>query len=652
MTRPPTIVLVDDAVEVRTVVRARLRLSGVLEVVGEGSSGHDAIALATRLHPDLLLLDVSMPGMDGIEALPVVREAAPATRVVMYSGFAEEGLAERTLELGAAAYFEKATSLDTLADELVAVLQQPNVERHRRVLLPSETGLPEPAEPVLREHLERFREVFDEATIGMATMTLSGRVVRANRSLARLTGIAVSSLLAASWAQLGGEDAGLAKALTRVAQGDRDTVQVEHAITERPDRRLMSTVSSVRDAQGRPLYLFLQVQDVSAQREAEAELRLSKERFRLLVEAVQDYAIFMLDPDGRIASWNSGAERIKGWTESEIVGQHFRIFYPADKQEERHPEHELELALRDGHYEEEGWRVRKDGSTFWAHVTITPVHGPEGLVGFAKVTRDVTERLRIQMEKEKSAAVLAGLNEELEAANERLQSAAEEQADFLAATAHELRSPVSVLGGSADLLHQHWSDLGSGEQNEMLEGMASSATRLRRLLNDLLSSVRLSTGATDLDLQSVDLRVLRPQVIKKSARTLGVDISLADGPDLRALGDADRIAQMVENLLANAAHHGEPPIRVEIRLGSGQDDDDATPASSRVEIAVLDAGGGVPEHVQQQLFQRFATTSGEGTGLGLFIVRGLARAHEGDAWYDPAERSFVISLNLAARDET
>jgi PAS domain S-box-containing protein len=639
MSRTPTIVLVDDAVEVRTLVRARLRLSGVLDVVGEGSSGHDAIALATRLRPDLLLLDVSMPGMDGLEALPVIRRSSPDTQVVMYSGFAEEGLADRTIELGAAAYFEKLTALDTLATDLTALLDAPD-------MAPKPVGVPESAssesaEPVLREHLERFREVFDDATIGMATMTLSGRVVRANRSLARLTGIPVSDLLAASWAVVGGDDAQLVGALAEVAAGDRDAVQVEHAVQGLSNRRLLTTVSSVRDAHERPLYLFLQVQDVSAQREAEAELRLVEERFRLLVETVQDYAIFMLDPDGHIASWNKGAQRIKGWSEAEIVGQHFRVFYPEDQQLSGHPERELELALRDGHYEEEGWRVRKDGTTFWAAVTITAVHDKDGLVGFAKVTRDITERLRSQNEREQAASVLATVNAELEAANAQLQSAADEQAHFFAVTAHELRSPVGVLGGTAHLLHQHWSEMQSHEQTELLEGMATSATRLRRLLDDLLASARIDAGATPVDLRPVALRPLLVQLARTSARTLDADIVVADGPDLQVLGDEDRIVQMVENLLTNASRHGRPPIVVALRPDRGND-------APMVQIRVSDTGGGVPEHLQDRLFHRFATSAEDGTGLGLFIVRGLARAQGGDAWYDADTAAFVVSLPWSA----
>lgn len=636
----PSIVIVDDAVEVRTLVRTRLRLSKKLEVVGEGSSGHDAIELAERLCPDLMLLDVSMPGMDGLEALPVVRERSPGTRVVMYSGFDEDGLAERTAALGAAAFFEKSTSLDNLADDLLDLLGG-----HVPAGRAADRG-PDAVttEPILREHLERFREVFEDAAIGMATMTLSGRLVRANPSLGRLVGRPVADLLAMPYAELAGADgARVREAVERVVSGDRDAVQLEHTVpTSTGDRRLLTSLSSVRDAAHHPLYLFLQVQDVSAQREVEAELRLSEERFRLLVGAVQDYAIFMLDPDGRIASWNAGAQRIKGWTADEIVGRHFRNFYPPDKQQERHPERELELALQDGHYEEEGWRVRKDGTMFWAQVTITAVRDEAGeLVGFAKVTRDNTERRRLLLEQEEAARALADANAALEAANDQLAQAAEEQSHFLAITAHELRSPVAVLGGSAQLLRVHRTDLPDNERDELLDGMVNSAERLQRLLKDLLTASRIRSSAVDLQIGTSNLRELLDEVIRSIRGTgagAGSDIVTTVSPEHHVAVDRDRFAQMVGNLIDNALRHGAPPIVV-----------DAEPRGAVVDLVVRDHGEGVPETVQHKLFERFSSGAEGGNGLGLYIVRSLARAHGGDASYRSHDRSFVLTLPLGGR---
>ena len=649
----PTVVIVDDAADVRTLVRTRLRLSGRLEVVGEGATGVEAVEAAREHQPDLLLLDVSMPEMDGLVALPLVLAASPGTRVVMYSGFSEEGLAQRAIELGAAAFLEKSTSLETLADQLLALLGE-----DARTAAEREEPAPrvdEADRTVLREHLERFREVFDDAAIGMATVTLAGQVVRANAALASLLGRGLDELVGLPYADLtGGRADRVEDALAQILAGPSRVVQLEHDVADAADadaaddaadvadaarrRRVMATVAPVLDSGGRPLYLFLQVQDVTAQRQAEEELRRSEARFRLLVENVEDYAIFMLSPEGLIESWNAGAERIKGYTESEILGRHFRAFYPPEVQEARHPEHELELALRDGHYEEEGWRVRKDGGRFWANVLITAVRDQTGRhIGFAKITRDTTERREMLEDREDAAAALAE-------ANAQLHQAAEDQAHFLAVTAHELRTPVGVLAGTAEMLAEHGDDLEDDERRQLLEGMSSSAARLRRLLADLLTASRLQASALELDVETVELAVLVDTAAAAARRTHpGVEIEATAEPGLLVEGDRDRLAQAVDNLIANALRHGTPPVLVSARATDTDPD--------TVEIEVRDAGAGVSEELRDRLFDRFASgRSGGGTGLGLYIVRQLARSHHGEATYRPgggdagAGGSFVLTL--------
>lgn len=643
----PTIVIVDDAADVRTLVRTRLRLSGHLDVVGEGADGVEAVAAARVYRPALMLLDVSMPVMDGLEALPLVLEASPHTRVVMYSGFSEEGLAQRARELGAAAFLEKSTSLAELAGQLVAVLADagdpggpggPAADALPRTPESGATALDDADRTVLREHLERFREVFDDAAIGMATVTLAGQVVRANAALAELLGRPLDALVGAAYGALAGSRRQRVEdALRQILAGRTRVVQVEHDVAGVVDaagpRRVMATIAPVLDSARRPLYLFLQVQDVTAQRRAEEQLRRSEARFRLLVENVEDYAIFMLSPEGLVQSWNAGAQRIKGYTEADIVGRHFRTFYPPDVQASRHPEHELELAVRDGHYQEEGWRVRKDGSRFWANVLITTVYDEAGRhLGFAKITRDTTSRRELLEEREQTAAALT-------AANAQLQQAAEDQAHFLAVTAHELRTPVGVLAGTAEMLAAHGDDLTEEERRELLEGMTSSAGRLRRLLSDLLTASRLQASALEVERAPVDVGTLVEAAAQRARRAhpgVAVDVDAAAG--LVVEGDADRLGQAVDNLIGNALRHGVPPVRVRAHADG-----------ESVEIAVRDGGSGVSEEMRDRLFDRFATgRAGGGTGLGLYIVRQLARTHRGDATYRPGadgtSGSFVITL--------
>ncbi len=163
------------------------------------------------------------------------------------------------------------------------------------------------------------------------------------------------------------------------------------------------------------------------------KLRQSEEQFRLLVEGVKDYAIFMLDPDGYITSWNAGAERIKGYTAGEIIGQHFSRFYPPDAIARDWPAYELKMARKEGRFEDEGWRLRKDGTPFWANVVITSLHAPDGrLVGFAKVTRDMTDRKRV----------------------EALEQAERQMNEFLAMLGHELRNPLAPIRNAVAMM-QH-----------------------------------------------------------------------------------------------------------------------------------------------------------------------------------------------------
>jgi PAS domain S-box-containing protein len=605
----------------------------------------------------------------------------------------------------------------------------------------------------------------------MATMTLNGRLVRVNRALARLLQRPSERLVGASYADLTeGQDAVLATALEDINQRGEDVVQVEHDVTGVSDRhRVVATLSPVRDSSGRPLYVFLQVQDVTATRAAEAELRRSENRFRLLVEAVEDYAIFMLSPEGIIVSWNAGAQRIKGYTADEIVGQHFRVFYPPELQQARHPEHELELAVRDGHYEEVGWRIRKDGTRFWANVLITAVYDSQGThvgfakvtrditsrrdaeeklreseerfrmllesvhdyaiymldtegriaswnvgaerskgytadeilgqhfrvfypperqaeqhpeheleiakreghyeeegwrirkdgtrfwanvvittvydshgahVGFAKVTRDITERRRLAEERELAAEALAEANQELEAVNDRLRQVADDQSQFLAVTAHELRTPVGVLGGSAELLDKHWQELTEEERGDILRGMSASAARLRRLLGDLLTASRLERQVLELHPSAVNVDSVVHDAVAAVRRTHpDVEVSVVGTPDVEVLADPDRLAQSLDNLIGNALRHGASPVQVSVQ-----------PQPATVEIRVSDLGPGVAAEMQPRLFERFATGDSKGgTGLGLFIVRELARAQGGDASYEPRTQdqpagAFVMSL--------
>jgi PAS domain S-box-containing protein len=615
-----TIVLVDDSADLRRLVRSRLTLSRAFEVVGEGENGTDAIQLAAEHRPDLLLLDVSMSGMDGLEAIPLVITASPSTNVVMYSGFDEEGLADRAIAMGASDFIQKSVSMPEVVNRLLAVTGATAPPAAAAPVPP----LPEPQdEVVLAEQVERFRAAFDQAAIGMATMTLTGRIVRANSALERLVS-ASGPLVGARFVDLvdAPHRAVVLDAIAGVAGGEIDADSANHGVLAATgERRATSTIAAVRDARGRPLYLLVQVQDVTDRQQAEEELRRSEERFRLLVEAVGDYAIFMLDPTGHISSWNLGAERTKGYTADEVIGRHFELFYEDEARRRKHPQWELQQALRDGRYEEEGWRLRKDGSRFWANVVITPVYGTNAeLIGFAKVTRDVTDRLRLTEERDRVA--------------QELERAARERTEFLAVTAHELRGPVALLHGFSELLRDHWRELSDEERDDMTGTLVQSSTRLRRLVEDLLMAARLESGAIEVHLDRVPLGPLLDGVARELAPADdAIEVTCPD--DLHVIVDPGRLQQVITNFVSNAIRYGAPPVAIV-----------ATRTSSTAEIAVTDTGT-VPEALRDRLFDKFTHGDhAESTGLGLYIVQQLAVAQGGEARYESTKDGsrFVVTV--------
>jgi PAS domain S-box-containing protein len=620
------VVLVDDAEDVRQVVKSHLRHDGRFVVVAEGGTGAEAIALARAHKPLIMVLDASMPDMDGLEALPGILEASPNTQVAVLSGFGGQALELAAMELGATLYIEKRQPIRELPNKLAQLIPAGSRPETPQPALADDAPIaPEDAAEIFAEHLERFRTVFDQAAIGMATMTLTGSVVRVNDAMARVLGGGDRQLIGRSYAHLAADvPTDLAVAVSGVASGSVDVVEVDHRLTREGDRRaLHSTLTVVRDSASRPLYLFCQAEDVTERTAALEELRRGEERFRLLVEGVRDYAIFLLDKTGHVSTWNAGAERMKRYTADEILGRHFRTFYPQHAQDARHPEHELEVALREGRYEEEGWRVRRDGTTFWANVVITALFDSRGEhIGFAKVTRDVTERRQ---------------------ALEALEAAAAQTAEFVTITAHELQSPIAAVSGAADLLDAHWTTMQDAERAALLANINRGATTLRHLLDDLLMASRLGSGSFHPTTADHALTAILADAV--ADLNLPPDAVVLDCPqELQVRADRLRLQQILSNLLTNAVKYGATPIVI----SAGRTD-------GTVEIRVTDSGEGIPAELEPRLFERFARGAGRrdrGTGLGLFIVRELARVQGGDARYEATEGGarFVVTLRAAHSD--
>jgi PAS domain S-box-containing protein len=380
-------------------------------------------------------------------------------------------------------------------------------------------------------------------------------------------------------------------------------------------------ITALRDSEGRLVGFGKVTRDLTRRRRQSEALRRSEERFRLLVHAVRDYGIFMLDPGGHISSWNEGAERIKGYTADEIMGKHFSIFYPIQDITSGKPEWELDVAIRDGRFEDEGWRLRKDGTRFWANVIITPVYAPRGrLLGFTKVTRDLTERRESEMARVSAARRLASAE-----ASSRAKS------EFLATLSHELRTPLNAIGGYAELLSLEMQGPVTTGQREYLERIRRSQQHLLALINDLLNYSRIEAGALAYEATEVAVEELMDAVVgmvEPQTTSKGIELSLQRPPGgLVAWADRLKTEQILLNLLSNASKFTQAGGTITVT---------AERDGGRVVIRVSDTGVGIPPAKLEEVFEPFVQlgrtliTPREGTGLGLAISRDLARAMGGE----------------------
>ena len=382
--------------------------------------------------------------------------------------------------------------------------------------------------------------------------------------------------------------------------------------------------------------------DIAARARTERMLAESERRFRLMVESVVDYAIFMLDAEGRVASWNAGAQRIAGYEAAEIVGQHFSRFYPREDLERRKPQWELELAGSEGRFEEEGWRVRKDGSSYWANVVITAVRDDTGrLLGFAKVVRDLTERNRVEAE--------------LIRAKVAAERASEAKSQFLANMSHELRTPLNSLLILARLLADNAGGNLNAKQIQFAQTIYASGMDLLSLINDLLDLAKIESGAvTMLNMAPARLDELRDDLertFRQVAQDKGLQFAITLDPALPVSirTDMPRLKQVLKNLLANAfkfTRQGSVSLAI------------APSADRRIAFAVTDTGIGIAAEKQKIIFEAFqqadGTTSRQygGTGLGLSISRELTRLLGGEIRVasEPGKGS-TFTLYLPLSDE-
>lgn len=342
--------------------------------------------------------------------------------------------------------------------------------------------------------------------------------------------------------------------------------------------------------------------------------------FRLLVEAVEDYAIFLLGPDGRVLTWNRGAERIKGYAADEIIGQHFSVFYTAEEREKHRPKQVLRRATEHGRTEDEGWRVRKDGSLFWADVIVTALLDDDGVpYAFAKVTRDLTERRAA----EEQRRILYAEQQARAAAEEALGA----RDRFLSIAAHELKTPVASLKLSAEsLLRAREADRLDAERLDTgLRRIETASGRLSTLVDELLDVARLTSDVDDLDLRPADFVSLVREVVERYNDEAESPRTRLEAPDAAWVAiDPSRMEQVVTNLLDNALKYSEAPTPVEVTVSESDEE---------IVLTVADRGIGLDPEAVERLYKAFGrgrnAAQYQGLGLGLYITNQIVERHGG-----------------------
>jgi PAS domain S-box-containing protein len=372
------------------------------------------------------------------------------------------------------------------------------------------------------------------------------------------------------------------------------------------------------------------VKDLTEENSEKIALRQSEERYRLLVEQVTDYAIFMLDEKGKIVSWNAGAKRIKGYEPEEIIGKYFSIFYPEEEIFNGKPPYELKIARQEGKYEEEGWRIRKDGSRFWASVIITAVYNADGaLRGFSKVTRDLTERKKAEQAERDMSEKYRQTARELEVINAELSKTNYDLEQFTSIVAHDLQEPLRTV---KSFLHLASDRIAKG-QMDGVEGYVTksvlAAGRMKELIENVLSYSQVGKAqiqAAPWPLE--DLLDYVKQNLKATLDASGAKVVLEKQGNDKIVGDKVQLIQLFQNLISNAIKftNGEQPL-VTLRHSV---------EGGIFLFSVTDNGIGMDENSTAKIFEPFrrlhAASNYPGAGMGLAICKKVVERHQGRIW--------------------
>jgi PAS domain S-box-containing protein len=402
-------------------------------------------------------------------------------------------------------------------------------------------------------------------------------------------------------------------------------------------------IDAIHDSEGHLIGFAKITRDVTERKKAAEAIRASEEQFRLLVQGVTDYAIYLLSPEGIVTSWNAGAMRIKGYSDSEIIGSHFSTFYTEEDRERGLPARAIGMATKTGRFENEGWRVRKDGSTFWAHVIIDAIYNDLGeIAGFAKVTRDVTERRRAATE--------------LEAAQTALFQAQKMESigQITGGVAHDFNNLLNVISNGLMILQKKSHD---EFDSKIIKSMERSVEKGVNLIQQLLTFSRQQP----VDLKPYNLNtVIRSfeEILHQAIPTSNIRFSLNLSNTLpRAVIDTNSFESAILNLVVNSRDAIEDGGEICLHTETVELDAEKVanlPAGNYVKVTVSDTGHGIPKHIVEKVIEPFFTTKpiGKGTGLGLSQVYGFVQQCKGGMEINSIpDKSTFISLYFPSYKE-
>jgi PAS domain S-box-containing protein len=620
------VILCDDVPELRELTRLGLEQDPRLRVSGEAGSAEECLTLLAEGGADAVLLDLSLPGMDGLEAIPRLRQLREDIVIVVFSGFEAARMRPVALERGADAYLEKGTPLRAVRDTLLAATRSPAAGSNGAPQAVEDTAAAEPEVP--RAEIarlaeanggDRFQLLATRAPVGIWEADLEGRCTFVNQRWAEIAGLPWDEALGEGWAKAVHEDDREWVLETwHAAIRDREHVGREFRVRA-PDGRISWVWSEgvpIEAPDGEPVGYLGTLTDVTERRRAEAE-------FRDLLEAAPD-AIVVVDATGSIIRINAQTETMFGYPREELVGKPVETLIP-DRFHARHgadraayAEHPRARAMGAG---DELWAKRKDGSEFPVEVSLSPLDTQDGRLVTAAV-RDATEPRRAEREQRLLSAELERRAAELERSNNDLEQ-------FAYVASHDLSEPLHVIRGFAELLEEHPGTV-DGTGRRYVANVLAGVERMQTLIDDLLAYSRV--GRATLVREPVDTARLVAEVVemlRPTVKSSGTAITVGDLPEVRA--EPLMLAQVFQNLVSNAIKFGDEGVAISVEAVR----DDGSWCFS-----VVDDGPGIDSAQGDRVFEMFQRLHGRevpGTGIGLAICKRVVERHGGRIWYETGE---------------